>query len=112
MNEISLIEGAVEAAGIAAPVIRTSLNGGIQHVYRFDNGYGASVVNHLSSYGVELAVVVWKGPTAPHHSFKLTYDTPVAGDVEGWLTPERLTSLLAEIAALPPARPVLDGKSV
>ncbi|MDF5756590.1 hypothetical protein [Spongiactinospora sp. TRM90649] len=79
------------------------LNGGIQHIYRFGNGYGASVVNHAFSHGVELAVLSWARPDSPLGRYELTYDTPVTSDVIGHLTPERLEGLLGRIAALPPA---------
>ena len=33
----------------------------------------------------------------------LCYDTPVTSDVEGYLTPEKVTELLQQIEALPPS---------
>lgn len=51
------------------------LNGGVQALFRFPNGFGASVVQSIGSYGHEdglweLAVLKWDGrecisPTAP-----------------------------------------------
>ena len=75
--------------------------GGAQWIYRFGNGYGASVVNGPYSYGgrdglYELAVIVFHGD-----SRELTYDTPVTADVIGWLTGEALSETLRTIAALP-----------
>lgn len=66
--------------------------------YQFDNGYGASVID--SGYGsseglLELAVTDAK-------TGHIVYDTPITGDVLGWLTPEDVEALLAKIAALPP----------
>lgn len=69
-----------------------SLNGGIQVIVTFANGYQASVINHDYSYGTELAVM---------HKHRLVYDTSVTNDVEGWLTPERLEELLVAISELP-----------
>jgi hypothetical protein len=69
----------------------------------FPNGYGASVIQSRYSYGgpegyYELAV--FKGTSDEHD---LCYDTPVTSDVEGWLTPRKVTGLLKRIAALPKA---------
>ena len=73
--------------------------GGIQHIYEFPNGYGASVVRNPYSYGnesglMELAVL---GPDG-----SLCYTTPITDDVLGYLTPEDVGSTLDAIAALPP----------
>jgi hypothetical protein len=78
--------------------------GGIQKVYRFANGYGASVVRCPCSYGSgnglwELAVVEFVG--SGQYEFELTRSTPIADDVIGYLTEKRVDALLAEIEALP-----------
>ena len=57
-------------------------NGGIQKVYQFPNGYGASVVKHRGSYGYEkglweLAVLDFDG--------SLCYTTEITNDVIGHL---------------------------
>ena len=69
----------------------------------FPNGYGVSVVRSYYSYGgekgfYELAVLEGSG--------YLTYDTPVTSDVEGWLTPEKVTELMAQVQTLPAAEEV------
>jgi hypothetical protein len=69
-----------------------SLFGGVHYVITVPNGYGASVINHPHSAGVELAVVGRDGA--------LNYDTPVTGDVLGWLTPDLLADALGQVAAL------------
>lgn len=74
--------------------------GGTQHVYRFPNGYGASVVQGIGTYGAEdglweLGVLKFDG-----EKYHLTYDTPVTSDVIGWLTPEDAAALLLRIGAL------------
>ena len=70
---------------------------GIHKIYKFANGYGASVVCHDGSYGGksglwELAVLDKDG--------KLSYDTPVTNDVIGWLDEDAVEELLAKIEAL------------
>lgn len=75
-----------------------------QRVYRFPNGFGASVVCHEYSYGgdkglYELGVIRFTGPRSGE--WKLTYETPITSDVIGWLDQSQVDSLLEQIAALP-----------
>lgn len=66
--------------------------GGVAAEWRFPNGYGASVINHMGSYGTELAVL--------YHG-SITYDTPIANDVIGHIaSPAELIDLLRAIRAL------------
>jgi hypothetical protein len=63
----------------------------------FDNGYGASVIIGPHTYGgedglYELAVL--------GKDKKLTYDTPVTDDVEGYLSEDDVTKLLEQIQKL------------
>jgi hypothetical protein len=85
--------------GKHTPVHSRAHLGGSQDIYRFENGYGASVVNHRFSYGTELAVVRFTG--ANPTDFRLCYDTPVTDDVIGHLNNNTLSALLDQIAALP-----------
>jgi hypothetical protein len=71
---------------------------GVQRIYKFDNGYGASVVRHEFSYGGprgawEVAVLDANG--------ELTYDTPVTNDVIGWLDEDGVEDILEQIENLP-----------
>lgn len=73
------------------------INEGHQVVFKFKNGFGASVVRHTFSYGGkeglwELAVLDEDG--------ELTYDTPVTDDVEGYLNDDDVVDLLNQIKAL------------
>lgn len=89
------------------PTANRSSNGGVQHLYRFPNGYGASVVCSMFSYGGdqslwELAVIYWPDPENQDiYNFDLTYETPVTSDVVGHLNSEDVTELLTQIEALP-----------
>ena len=63
----------------------------------FDNGYGASVIIGPHTYGgedglYELGVLGKDG--------KLTYNTPVTEDVEGYLSEDDVTKLLEQIQKL------------
>jgi hypothetical protein len=87
-----------------AQVERVPSIGGIQRLYRFPNGYGASVVRHQYSYGGdqglwELAVVIYDGEDV--ESFHLCYDTPITDDVIGYLSEGGVDEILAQIEALP-----------
>lgn len=72
------------------------LNNGVRHIYKFDNGYGASVIKHDYSYGGrdglwELAVL---------KDDELCYTTPITEDVIGHLAWDTVENILTEIQEL------------
>lgn len=76
---------------------RGELFGGRNTVYAFANGYGASVVCHEYSQGVELAVV--------DRELNIVYDTPITDDVVSYIkTEDELKDILSQIKELE-ARP-------
>lgn len=71
-----------------------------QLLYKFANGYGASVIT--GGYGssncpYELAVVKFD----PENNWDLCYDTEITSDVLGWLTTNEVLDLLNRIEDLP-----------
>lgn len=83
--------------------------GGLQLLYRFDNGFGASVVRFRGSFGGtegkwELAVIHYTGED--EYSFEVRYDTAVTHSLLGFLSDAEVEELLTKIEALPP-----DGAS-
>ena len=80
------------------PVEERELNGGWQKIFRFDNGYGASLVRHAYSYGTEMAVLKFNSES--NLDFKLVYDTPVTDDVLGHLSPSEIDEYLEDISKL------------
>lgn len=71
---------------------------GYHKVYKFDNGYGASVVSSTFSCGgdrglFEIAVLDKEGC--------ITYDTPITSDVEGFLDFADVVDVLNKIKNLP-----------
>lgn len=72
-------------------------NGGIQKIYQFPNGYGASVIQHKGSYGYEkglweLAVLDIDG--------SLCYNTKITDDVIGRLNDPEVDNILGQIREL------------
>ena len=70
---------------------------GYQLIYKFDNGYGASVVKHDFSYGgkdgrYEVAVLDNEGA--------LCYDTPITSNVLGYLNMSEVDKILVNISHL------------
>lgn len=70
---------------------------GVQYKFKFDNGYGASVIKHYGSYGYELDL--WElavlGPDGD-----LNYGTSITDDVLGYLTDEEVRETLKQIQEL------------
>lgn len=76
---------------------------GIHAVTFFENGYGASIVRGTGTYGNEHGLYELAVIAGDNDEWDLDYTTPITDDVEGWLSEERITDLLNEIAALPTA---------
>lgn len=71
--------------------------GELQYVFKFPNGYGASVIKNKYSYGAnddlfELAVL--------NSENDLCYDTEITDDVVGYLTNDDVLKLLERIKNL------------
>ena len=71
-------------------------NGGIQKVYKFPNGYGASVIRHKGSYGYSKGL--WE--LAVLEGDELCYDTEITDDVIGHLNDPEVDRLLRRIQQL------------
>lgn len=74
---------------------------GINHKFVFPNGYGASVIKHIGSYGwkedlFELAVLI----KVTDNNYKLCYSTEITDDVLGYLTNEEVLEILEKIKNL------------
>lgn len=82
-------------------LLNTDYSYGVQHRYKFNNGYGASVVKHDFSYGGksglwELAVLDF----TVDKEGEITYHTPITQDVIGHLAWKNVESILQEIKEL------------
>lgn len=83
------------------------MNGGIQYVAIFPNGYGASIVQHDFSYGGingkwELAVLcdIFGEPFNEDFEFGICYTTPITDDVLGYLSEFEVNETLDKIKDL------------
>lgn len=72
------------------------VNGGVQHVYSFPNGYGASVVKHDFSYGGKQGL--WE--LAVLEGEELCYTSGITDDVIGHLSWVNVEKILGEIKSL------------
>ena len=64
----------------------------LQIIYKFPNGYGASIVHGWGTYGLELAVL---------YEDELYYGSPITDDVIGNIeSQEQLTGILKQIYEL------------
>lgn len=67
-----------------------------QHVFKFENGYGASVIQFEYSCRWELAVLYFYD----EDEWDICYDTPITDDVIDGLTDEEVNDILRLIKAL------------
>ena len=82
---------------------RGLIDGGIHYVFRFENGYGASIIKGSSTYGGpqdlwELAVVRFFEEESIE--YKVNYDTEITDNFCGYETDDGIRELLARIKAL------------
>jgi hypothetical protein len=68
-----------------------------QKMYKFDNGYSASVVRGPGTYGFEDGL--WE--LAVIKDGDICYDTPITDDVLGYLSDDEVLSVLEKIENLP-----------
>jgi len=68
---------------------------GEQVIVRFPNGYGASIIKGLGTYGLELAVLKFTGSNP--YDFDLIPYVPVTEDVLGYLDSRTLNRALKKI---------------
>lgn len=68
---------------------------GIKYRFQFENGYGASVIKHLGSYGFDEDL--WEIATTKDE--KLYYCELLDHDVKGYLTDEQVKEYLYKIKA-------------
>ena len=76
---------------------------GTHYVFRFENGYGASVIKAYWTYGGmkdlwELAVIRFFGED--NNEYKLDYNTEITDDVCGYKNDDDIRELLARIKTL------------
>ena len=72
-----------------------SVNGGVQKIYKFDNGYGASVVRHLFSCGGEQGLWEMALLSFDDLSWHITYREDFAnGEAAGYLSDKDVLELL------------------
>ena len=80
------------------PVNIKNIHNGTRHIYRFINNYGASVIDHESIRGKELAVLKFTGAD----NYDVTYSTPITEDVVPCIeSDEYLQEILNQIEQLP-----------
>lgn len=110
MDDIVPIEGDIVPQWIQ-PFYEHAVYGGWQKLYRFSNGYGASVVDTPENYSGggtwEMAVIYWRG--AGIRDWEIVSDTPVTHDVLGWQTDAEVEVTLRAIQALPERRKEITG---
>ena len=75
------------------------VNGGIQKIYKFPNGYGASVIKHKGSYGYDLDK--WEiAPLGQQDEFIGQSVFEWYDDVQGYLNDPQVDRILKQISLI------------
>lgn len=77
------------------------INGGIQYIFKADNGYGASIVQHSFSYGKDQGL--WEMAVTKYDEdgeWGICYSTPITSDVLGYLSEADVMNYLKQIEQL------------
>jgi hypothetical protein len=77
--------------------LEKNLNNGIQKIYKFENGFGASVIKNIFSYGGNMGL--WEIAVLDSNH-ELTYETDITDNVIGYLTPYEVELVLDAIKSL------------
>ena len=78
-----------------------SIHNGIQYIFKADNGYGASIVQHEYSYGGRVGL--WEIAVTKYDEdgeWDICYDTPITNDVLGHLSESEVIDYLTQIEQL------------
>jgi hypothetical protein len=70
--------------------------GGFQIKLKFANNYGVSFINHMGSYGNEIAILLFDKNGNSH----LCYDTELTNDVIGYLEYEEVFETIEKVKQL------------
>lgn len=87
-------------------ILERNIMDGVQKLYKFENGYGASVVKHAFSYGGgrdlwEMALIVFEPSENNELSWMIAYRDDFAnGDVAGELNDQEVLEWLEWIQSL------------
>lgn len=83
------------------PLITMTVKGGVQHLYRFPNGYGASISPSWYGYEHEREGAVIYFTPESEDGWEFDWTTPVAQNSVRLGVPEGVEHFLKEIAELP-----------
>lgn len=79
---------------------KNAKNNGIQYIFKFDNGYGASLVKNPLSYGGEEDLWEIAVLSFDNNGYKIVYDTSITDDVVGYLDEVEAFEVLCKIGNL------------
>lgn len=71
--------------------------GEFQHIFRFPNNFGASVIRNQFSYGLELAELIFNSPDNEDWDFYDGDDLSSIDPIHGYLTEDELMLILGQI---------------